>query len=79
MATLITVGNNNGERRCDEKCYGASGGVCTCVCGGMNHGKGLKAAQQNTIEYGKELLKKIKKENPGMKANIEAIQQNLEF
>lgn len=79
MATLITVGNSDGERRCDEKCYGAEGGVCNCVCGGMNHGKGYKAAAENTQQYGKELLEKIKKENPGMKATIEAIQEKLEF
>lgn len=79
MATLMTVGDNNGERRCDEKCYGAEGGVCSCICGGMNHGVGLKAAAANTQEHAKELLKTIKRDNPGMEATINAIQEALEI
>jgi hypothetical protein len=45
----------------------------------MNHGKGYAAAADNTQQYGKELLEKIKKENPGMTATIEAIQGKLEL
>lgn len=28
-----------GKRRCDGTCQGATGSICTCVCGGKNHGK----------------------------------------
>lgn len=47
MPTLMTVGNSEGERRCDAKCYDAIDSHCTCICGGVNHGVGLKAAQGN--------------------------------
>ena len=77
MSTLISAGNNNGERRCDEKCYGATGGKCDCICGGMNHGIGFKKAVENTQIYAKELLIKIKKENPRMSVTIDAIQESL--
>lgn len=33
--------------RCDAKCYNAKGHHCTCICGGINHGKGLKHAIQD--------------------------------
>jgi hypothetical protein len=39
MTTLITWGNSAGEvRRCDERCHGARGGKCDCICGGAFHG-----------------------------------------
>ncbi len=44
MTTILTVGNSEGERTCNAKCYDAKGPVCTCCCGGKNHGVGLKAA-----------------------------------
>ena len=56
MATLITVGNSEGERRCDAKCYDASGPDCDCVCGGMNHGKGEAGAMANTTRYAEKIL-----------------------
>lgn len=77
MATLMTVSNNEGSKRCDKKCYDATSPECDCCCGGMNHGKGLKTAIQNTEQYGKELLNKIKKENPNVTATINAIQESL--
>ena len=46
--TLITVGNSEGSRHCDARCYDAKGPDCECVCGGKNHGKGLQAASKNT-------------------------------
>ncbi len=56
MATLLTVGNSEGERRCDAKCYDAEGGDCDCVCGGKNHGAGLQRALENTRELGERWL-----------------------
>lgn len=50
MTTLITVGNSEGERRCDARCYEATGPRCDCVCGGRNHGAGVKQAIDNTCE-----------------------------
>jgi hypothetical protein len=46
--TLITIGNSEGSRRCDARCYDAKGPKCSCCCGGKNHGKGLQVAIENT-------------------------------
>lgn len=63
MATLITVGGKNGvEGRCDARCYNANYPQCDCICGGHNHGTGLKKAQANTTDMSKALLKKYNKE-----------------
>lgn len=48
MTTLISCGNSEGTRNCDSKCYDAKGKKCVCCCGGLNHGVGLKQAQENT-------------------------------
>ena len=54
MSILITVINLLGHHEfCDERCYNAIGPKCDCVCGGINHGKGLPKAIQNTIELSK--------------------------
>lgn len=48
MATLIYVGNSEGcVGRCDAKCYDAKHPDCDCICGGKNHGVGLKAGLDN--------------------------------
>jgi hypothetical protein len=49
MATLIRVGNSEGEvGRCDAKCYNADEVQCDCVCGGLNHGAGEQRATVQT-------------------------------
>ncbi len=50
MTTLLTVGNSEGEQRCDARCYNARGGKCSCCCGGRNHGVGLNVALEQTQE-----------------------------
>ena len=50
--TLIAVYNSDGcVGRCDAHCYEATHPHCECICGGANHGAGLKQAQDNTREY----------------------------
>ncbi len=56
---LLTVGNSDGERRCDARCYNATSATCDCVCHGMNHGVGIKQAKQNTEVLAEEWLDKI--------------------
>jgi len=53
MTTLILKKNLKGAitGRCDAKCYNAKGTHCTCICGGINHGKGRNQAINNTEEY----------------------------
>lgn len=51
MCTLIAVYSSDGcVGRCDAKCYNAEGPECDCICGGVNHGAGLKQAVDNTRE-----------------------------
>lgn len=59
MTTLLSVGNSEGTRRCDARCYDAEGGQCDCVCGGKNHGVGLKRAVDNTREMGERMLQNV--------------------
>jgi hypothetical protein len=33
---------------CGPACYNATSTKCTCICNGMNHGAGRRAAVQNT-------------------------------
>lgn len=44
MTTLLTVGDSEGERRCDAKCHDATEPHCRCVCQGRFHGRGHQAA-----------------------------------
>lgn len=55
---LMSVGNIKGDcvGRCDSRCYNATGPICVCCCGGMNHGKGLQQAIDNTAENAEVLL-----------------------
>jgi|WetSurMetagenome_2_1015567.scaffolds.fasta_scaffold266291_4 hypothetical protein len=43
MAIILS----DGERHCDERCYDAKWCGCSCICGGKNHGVGLKQALAN--------------------------------
>ena len=61
MVTLMTVGNSDGQRRCDERCYNATGPECECCCNGLNHGKGLSTAQGNTQEFAYQMLEEYEK------------------
>lgn len=38
MATIMTLGNSEGTRRCDSSCHGAGGPICRCICAGRYHG-----------------------------------------
>lgn len=55
MATLILQVSSSGQRRrCDARCYNGQHARCRCVCGGRNHGAGLKQALENMREFVKE-------------------------
>jgi hypothetical protein len=60
LSTLISAGNSEGTYgRCDAKCYNAEGGSCHCICGGMNHGKGLAEATRLTSNASVEIIRDI--------------------
>jgi hypothetical protein len=46
MVTLLSVGNSEGERRCDARCHQATEPDCDCICGGRYHGCGLAQARE---------------------------------
>jgi hypothetical protein len=74
MATLISSHNSNGcTGRCDANCQDATSPAhtCDCICGGMNHGVGLKKAQDNTTQYANDWMNKWEKEHQGDKCKIE--------
>ena len=49
MVVLISVQSSAGhEGQCDARCYEATGGHCSCICGGINHGAGEQQAVANT-------------------------------
>jgi len=49
MATVLKLKFASGKiRRCDSRCHNAKGDKCTCVCGGINHGVGLRQAIINS-------------------------------
>ena len=59
MATLISYQSSGGSRgRCDAKCYNAKSSRCRCICGGVNHGVGLRQAVLNTATMAEEWLEK---------------------
>lgn len=61
MTTVIAAYNSDGcIGRCDSKCHDAMYPDCDCICGGKNHGVGLKQAIQNNQDVWDELVKEIK-------------------
>jgi len=60
MATLIAhYANGRCIGRCDAKCYEAVNPVCDCICGGLNHGAGLKKAIGNTEALTQEMAENL--------------------
>ncbi len=47
---MVIMTSEDGHHKCDEKCYDAKRIKCTCICGGKNHGKGLRQALKNLQE-----------------------------
>ena len=74
--TLITVYKSKGStRRCTAKCYDAANEKCSCVCGGLNHGKGQQIAVENTEKSTSELSEKYAARKD--RYSFGAIQQEL--
>lgn len=67
MTTLIAAYDSDGcVGRCDAKCYNATGEHCDCVCGGANHGVGLKQALENTTEMVEQWMERYREEHPNV-------------
>jgi len=58
MTTLIHC-HGAVEGRCDAKCYTAVSKDCTCICNGMNHGKGEQGAIENVRELTRDQVRAI--------------------
>jgi hypothetical protein len=71
MSTLVAVYNSDGcVGRCDAKCYNAKGDKCTCICGGANHGKGMRQAVENTARLASKWIDEYCREHPGTTAQL---------
>jgi hypothetical protein len=80
MATLIAVYTSNGcVGRCDAKCYNALKPKCDCVCGGVNHGVGLKKATEQTKVMAEKTIEKINKKKTDECLRIFKQQKQLEM
>ena len=51
MATVFSVFSLKDKflGSCNARCYDAKGDRTACICGGVNHGKGLTRAARNTL------------------------------
>ena len=76
--TLLAVGNWEGERRCDERCYNAVGPHCDCCCEGINHGKGLAVASNNMARVAEAWLDEIRLAHQAAGAPCPKIVVNLQ-
>lgn len=71
MTTLVAVYTSEGcVGRCDAKCYNAKKDKCTCVCGGANHGAGLRQARANTDRLAGKWIEEYCNAHPGTSAQI---------
>ena len=55
---MISETHHGHTRRCDARCYNGKHARCRCICGGRNHGVGLKKALENTKEMAVNLLER---------------------
>ena len=81
VTTLISWASSGGASgRCDAKCYDADSppAVCTCICGGANHGAGEARAIENTSRQAEGMIARYAG-MPGLRAHVcpEARQQTL--
>jgi hypothetical protein len=54
---LLSVYDHSGcVGRCDARCYDAISSECDCICGGKNHGAGVKQAAANVEASGVQML-----------------------
>lgn len=66
MAVLLSYRTSEGANgACDATCYSRKRGRCACLCGGINHGKGLAQARLNTAEHAANWIASIKAAHPG--------------
>lgn len=55
---LLRATTETGIKVCNSKCYEAKSDICTCICNGLNHKKGLEQAKLNILEKKDELINK---------------------
>jgi hypothetical protein len=68
MSALITALHHDRIVRCDAGCYDARRvrvDQCTCICGGANHGVGIRQATQNTHDLQGQWKKNWRKAHKG--------------
>jgi len=79
MATLLAFYDSQGLiGRCDEKCYNALLPKCQCVCGGLNHSKGLSEARENIKDLTEQELAKAHTEKTG-KSDLRVLKESRQL
>lgn len=56
MTTLISQKIGGKRRSCNAQCYNAKHPTCCCICGGVNHQKGLEQAQSKVQSIAEKLI-----------------------
>ncbi len=65
MTTILHAKTRDGRYFiCGKNCYDAKGSKCLCVCGGANHGIGLKSALRNNTKHPELILELVEKRFP---------------
>ena len=69
MSCLIFASDASGNcvGRCDANCYDAKHPECDCICKGMNHGKGIKVAEENMRRCADEWMREYREKHPNVK------------
>lgn len=67
MKILTVIDEEGKQQTCNERCYDAYDPKCTCVCKGLNHGKGLIVAREQTFELFESILNNL---GPGCTVKI---------
>jgi len=80
MVVIEVRSNGAAVRRCDAGCYDAKGSDCHCICGGANHGVGLRIALEDRCWMDdKEILAECKNLLPGDIARVFKSPRQLEL
>lgn len=75
MSTLMTAENpGRWKRRCDATCHDATKPDCSCICGGMYHGKksGSPELREAVNQYGAAVLEKFQLAHPEAAQHVAA-------
>jgi hypothetical protein len=79
MTLIVAVDSNGVYGRCDAKCHDATGPKCTCICGGVYHGKGsgTAALRQAIKDRGDAVVVSLRAAGAKVDSGEEVVQREL--